>query len=50
MPKDIGSTVDDIVRVNGIERPDRLNVGEKIYIPKYVLKRAREPITLSANV
>jgi len=44
------STVDDIVRVNGIERPDRLNIGEKIYIPKYVLKRAREPITLSANV
>ena len=48
--KRFGSTVDDIVRVNGIERPDKLNVGEKIYIPKYVLKRAREPITLSANV
>lgn len=48
--KRFGSTVDDIVRVNGIERPDRLNVGEKIYIPKYVLRRAREPITLSANV
>jgi len=48
--KRFGSTVDDIVRVNGIERPDRLNIGEKIYIPKYVLKRAREPITLSANV
>lgn len=48
--KRFGSTVDDIVRVNGIERPDRINVGEKIYIPRYVLKRAREPITLSANV
>lgn len=48
--KRFGSTVDDIVRVNGIERPDRLNVGEKIYIPRYVLKRAREPITLSAHV
>ena len=48
--KRFGSTVDDIVRVNGIERPDRLNVGEKIYIPKYVLKRAREPITLAVNV
>ena len=48
--KRFGSTVDDIVRVNGIERPDKLNIGEKIYIPKYVLKRAREPITLSANV
>lgn len=48
--KRFGSTVDDIVRVNGIGRPDRINVGEKIYIPRYVLKRAREPITLSANV
>jgi len=48
--KRFGSTVDDIVRVNGIERPDRLNVGEKIYIPKYVLKNAREPIILSATV
>lgn len=48
--KRFGSTVDDIVRVNGIERPDKINVGEKIYIPKYVLRRAREPITLSANV
>ena len=48
--KRFGSTVDDIVRVNGIERPDKINVGEKIYIPKYVLKRAREPINLSSNV
>ena len=48
--KRFGSTVNDIVRVNGIEKPDKLNVGEKIYIPKYVLKKAREPITLSANV
>ena len=44
--KRFGSTVDDIIRVNGMERPDKLNVGEKIYIPKYVLKRAREPITI----
>ena len=48
--KRFGSTVDDIVRVNGIERPDRLNIGEKIYIPRYVLKRAKEPITLSTHV
>ena len=48
--KRFGSTVNDIVRVNGIERPDKLNVGEKIYIPRYVLKRAKEPITLSTNV
>jgi len=48
--KRFGSTVDDIVRVNGIEKPDKLNVGEKIYIPRYVLRRAKEPITLSVNV
>lgn len=48
--KRFGSTVDDIVRVNGIERPDRINAGEKIYIPKYVLRRAKEPIVISQNV
>lgn len=48
--KKFGSTVDDIVRVNGIEKPDKLNVSEKIYIPRYVLKRAKEPITLHTNV
>ena len=48
--KRFGSTVDDIARVNGMERPDRLNVGEKIYIPRYVLKRAKEPILISQNV
>ena len=48
--KRFGSTVDDIARVNGMERPDRINIGEKIYIPKYVLKRAKEPITISRNV
>lgn len=48
--KRFGSTVDDIVRVNGIENPNRINIGEKIYIPKFVLKRAKDPITISANV
>ena len=48
--KRFGSTVDDIVRVNGMERPDKINVGEKIYIPKFVLNRAKEPITISQNV
>lgn len=48
--KRFGSTVDDIARVNGMERPDKLNVGEKIYIPRYVLKRAKEPIVISQNV
>lgn len=31
-----GSTVDDIVRVNGIENPDKINIGEKyIYLNMY---------------
>lgn len=46
LQKKYGSTVDDIVRVNGIENPDKINIGEKIYIPKYVLKRAKEPIVI----
>ena len=45
--KRFGSTVDDIARVNGMERPDKLNAGEKIYIPRYVLRRAKEPIVIS---
>lgn len=44
--KRYGSTVDDIVRVNGIENPDKIRVSEKIYIPKYVLKRSKEPISI----
>ena len=30
------STVDDIVRVNGLENPERIIEGEKLYIPKTV--------------
>ena len=30
------STVDDIVRVNGLENPDRIVEGEKLYIPRTV--------------
>ena len=33
--KRFGSTVDDIVRTNGIENPDNIQIGQKIYIPKY---------------
>ena len=36
--KKFGSTVDDISRVNGMKNPNKINIGEKIYIPKYVLK------------
>lgn len=34
--KKFRSTVDDIARVNGIENPDRIIEGEKLYIPKTV--------------
>ncbi len=34
--KEFGSTVDDIVRTNGIENPDVIAVGQKLYIPKFV--------------
>ena len=29
------STIDDIVRTNGIENPDKIDVGQKLFIPKY---------------
>ena len=34
--KMFGSTVDAIVRVNGIENPDKINIGQKLFIPKFV--------------
>lgn len=34
--KKFKSTVDDIVRINGIENQDKINIGEKLYIPKYI--------------
>ena len=33
--KKFRSTIDDIARVNGIEDPDRIDVGQKLYIPKF---------------
>ena len=34
--KEFGSTVDNIVKANNIENPNQLQIGEKLYIPKYV--------------
>ena len=36
--KEFGSTVDDIVRTNGIEDPNQIQIGQKLYIPKYIRK------------
>ena len=33
--KKFRSTIDDIARTNGIENPDKINVGQKLYIPKF---------------
>ena len=33
--KTYGSTVDDIVRTNGIEDKNKINVGQKLFIPHY---------------
>lgn len=46
--KKFGSTVEDIVRTNGIEDENKINVGQKLYIPKYVKtinKRQSPPVT-----
>ena len=29
------TTIDFIVRTNGIENPDKIDVGQKLYIPRY---------------
>ena len=34
--KRFGSTVDDIVRTNGIEDANQIDVGQKLFIPRYV--------------
>ena len=34
--KEFGSTVYDIVKANAIENPDVIQIGEKLYIPKFV--------------
>lgn len=33
--KKFGSTIDDIVRTNGIEDANKINIGQKLFIPRY---------------
>lgn len=33
--KKFGSTVEEIARINGIEKPDKLNVAQQLFIPRY---------------
>jgi len=37
--KELNSTVDDIVRLNGIENPDKINIGMPLFVPRYVRKK-----------
>lgn len=41
------STIDDIVRTNGIENPDVINVNQKLFIPKYVKSGGRSLVESS---
>lgn len=34
--KEFGSTVEDIARVNGIEDENKISIGQKIFIPRYI--------------
>ena len=34
--KRYGSTIDDIVRTNGIEDANQISIGQKLFIPRYV--------------
>ena len=33
--KKFGSTVEEIARINGIENPDKLNIAQQLFIPRY---------------
>ena len=37
--KELNSTVNDIIRLNGIENPDRINVGMPLFVPRYVKRK-----------
>lgn len=42
--KKLNSTVDDIVKANGIEDRNVINVGQKLYIPKYIKRDVTQQI------
>ena len=39
--KNLGSTVEDIIRANGLEDQNSIKAGDKLYIPKYIKKGVR---------
>lgn len=40
--KTFGSTIEDIVRTNGIEDENKIDVGQKLFIPRYVRKTNKQ--------
>ena len=46
--KKFRSTVEDISRVNGIEDPNQIQVGQKLYIPKFKTVRKGNTDAISA--
>ena len=50
--KRFNSTVDELVRMNGIEDPNKIIIGQKIYIPKFnyikkeINENAREQVVI----
>ena len=47
--KTYGSTIDDIVRINGIEDENKINIGQKLFIPRYVKKGVSSQKTSMVN-
>lgn len=43
------STIDDIARINGIEDRDKINPGDKLYIPKYVRRGVNSQVSSYAE-
>lgn len=36
------STVDEIAKINNLENPDKINIGEQLYIPRYVYNQVSQ--------
>ena len=48
--KRFNSTVDEISRMNGIEEPEKISIGQKIYIPKFNYIRNERNASESINI
>lgn len=46
--KRFGTTVEDIVRVNGIEDENKIFPNQKLYIPRYAKKQSRKEVSINS--